>query len=284
MPDSHDAYTLLGPTADPLPIVLDSPHSGSAWPVDFHPVLPQALLRQAEDTFVDRLYAAAPAMGATLLAARFPRVYIDPNRAEDDIDDALLEAPWPGPVSASEKTRLGIGLVWRLFDGRPIYDRRLSVDEVRLRIERCWRPYHAALWRELEAARLRFGARWHLNLHSMPDDSYRRLGLPERPLADVVLGDRDGTTADEATMALLERSLRAAGYSVARNEPFKGVEIVRRSGDPARGCHAVQIELKKSLYMDAATNRPNAGFERLQRALQAMLGDLAAHVRAALPR
>jgi N-formylglutamate deformylase len=284
MPDPHDAYMLLRPTAAALPIVLDSPHSGSAWPADFDTVLPHALLREAEDSHVDQLYATAPEMGATLLAARFPRVYIDPNRAEDDIDEALLDAPWPGPVSASEKTRLGIGLVWRLFDGRPIYARLLGVGEIRHRIEHCWRPYHAVLSRELEAALQRFGARWHLNLHSMPDDSYRRLGLPERPLADVVLGNRDGTTADEATMALLERSLRGAGYSVARNEPFKGVEIIRRSGEPARGCHAVQIELKKSLYMDAATNRPHAGFDRLQRALQGMLGDLAAHVRAALKK
>jgi N-formylglutamate deformylase len=278
----HDAYQLWPPSADPLPLVLDSPHSGDLWPADFDPVLPRALLRQTEDSLVDRLYAAAPAVGATLIAARFARVYIDPNRAEDDIDEDLLEAPWPGPRSPSVKTQLGIGLVWRLCEGRPIYDRRLGVDEVRQRIERYWRPYHDALWQALGAAQARFGMRWHLNLHSMPDDSYRRLGLPEKPLADVVLGNLDGTTADEATMALLERSLRAAGYSVACNEPFKGVEIIRRSGDPARRCHAVQIELKKSLYMDAATGRPHAGFERLQRALQGMLEALAAHIRAAL--
>jgi N-formylglutamate deformylase len=219
-----------------------------------------------------------------LLAARFPRAYIDPNRSLQDIDEALLDAPWPEPVAPGPKARLGIGLVWRLLDGRPLYARRLTVPELQQRIARCWRPYHQALQAELDAALARFGARWHLNVHSMPDDSYRRLGLADRPLADFVLGDLDGRTADEATMAVIEASLRASGFSVARNDPFKGVEIIRASGDPARRCHAVQIEVKKSLYMDAAAHRPHEGFERVQEALERMLGALAAHVRAEVGR
>ena len=98
------------------------------------------------------------------------------------------------------------------------------------RIERCWRPYHAALAAALDAAAAGGGPRWHLNVHSMPDDSYRRLGLPDKPLADFVLGDLDGRTAGEPVMALIERVLREQGYSVARNDPFKGVEIIARNG------------------------------------------------------
>jgi len=274
-----DAYLLQHPTGPALPIVVDSPHSGTDWPADAAPALPPALLRAAEDSFVDRLYAGAPARGAVLLAARFPRAYIDPNRSLLDIDPDLLASPWPGETAPGPKARLGIGLVWRLLDGRPLYARRLTVEEVQRRIDRCWRPYHLALQQALEAARQRFGARWHLNVHSMPDDSRRRLGMTERPLADFVLGDRDGSTADEATMSVIERSLRDSGFSVARNDPFKGVEIVRLSGDPAQRCHAVQIEVKKSLYMDQATHRPHAGFDRVRSALERMLEALAAHVR-----
>ena len=273
----HPAYTLHRPAAAPLPIVIDSPHSGTDYPADFGAVLKGPALRGGEDTWVHELYASAPQHGATLLSARFPRAYIDPNRGLDDIDAELLDGPWPGPVVPSRKTELGIGLVWRLMDSQPIYGRRLPVAEVQQRIERCWRPYHDALGAALDAAGAA-GVRWHLNVHSMPDESYRRLGLPDKPLADVVLGNLDGRTCDEATMDLVERAFRAAGYSVARNDPFKGVEIIRASGRPARHWHALQIELKRSLYMDERREK-NAGFVRLQQACSDMLAALAEHAR-----
>jgi len=275
--DTAPVKTTL-PGGTPLPIVVDSPHSGTDYPEDFGSILSGLALRQGEDTWVHELYASAPQHGATLLAAEFPRAYIDPNRSLADIDPALLAQPWPGPVSPSRKTELGIGLVWRLMDGRPIYDRRLSVAEVQGRIDRCWQPYHDALNAALEQAAARHAQRWHLNVHSMPDEAYRRLGLPEKPLADFVLGNLDDSTCDDATMAVVEDALRSAGYSVARNDPFKGVEIIRNSGRPARGWHSLQIEVKRSLYMDRERAK-NAGFDRLQRAIDGMLAALAAHVR-----
>lgn len=269
--------TLTPPAGTPLPIVVDSPHSGTAYPADFGSVLTGLALRQGEDTWVHELWASAPAHGATLLAAEFPRAYIDPNRSLSDIDPALLAEPWPEPVAPSRKTELGIGLVWRLMDGQPIYDRRLSVAEVQGRIDRCWRPYHAALQAALDAA-ARQPQRWHLNVHSMPDGAYRKLGLPEKTLADFVLGNLDGSTCDEATMAVVEDTLRSAGYSVARNDPYKGVEIIRASGQPQRGWHALQIEVRRTLYMDRQLNK-NAGFDRLQKAIDGTLAALADHVR-----
>lgn len=270
------------PTAVPLPIVIDSPHSGTEYPDDFGACAPRALLRQGEDTWVDELYAGAPQRGATLIAAQFPRSYIDPNRSLLDIDAQLLDAPWPGPTAPGRKTELGIGLVWRLVAGQPIYDRRLTVAEVQRRIDRCWAPYHGALRTALERWQANSAPRWHLNVHSMPEDSYRRLGLPEKPLADFVLGNLDGGTSDAATLELLAAPLRAHGFSVAFNDPFKGVEIIRASGDPARGRHAVQIEVRRALYMDERFE-PHAGFARVKAAVDDMLEGLAAVARAAMP-
>ena len=80
-------------------------------------------------------------MGAPLLAATFPRAYIDANRAPDEIDELLLDRPWPGAVNASPKVRLGKGLIWRMLDdGTPLYDRKLPVEEVEHRIAACWKP------------------------------------------------------------------------------------------------------------------------------------------------
>jgi len=277
---STPPVTLTPPraAAAALPIVVDSPHSGTDYPEDFGAVLQGAALRQGEDTWVHELWGSAPGHGATLLAANFPRAYIDPNRSLHDIDLALLADPWPGPVAPGRKTELGIGLVWRLMDGRPIYDRRLSAAELQGRIDRCWQPYHRALNEALDAAAARWPQRWHLNVHSMPDEAYRRLGLPEKPLADFVLGNLDGSTCDESTLAVIEAALQAAGYSTARNDPFKGVEIIRASGQPARGWHALQVEVKRSLYMDREFQK-NAGFERLQAAIDGALRALAGFVR-----
>jgi N-formylglutamate deformylase len=265
-----------------LPIVVDSPHSGCAYPADFGHAAPFELLRRGEDLYVDRLYEHAPDFGATLLAANFPRAYIDPNRLLTDIDEALLDAPWPGQVEPGPKTRLGIGLIWRLLGEEPVYARKLSVAEVQQRIERCYAPYHAALDEAIESAYRRHGAVWHLNVHSMPDDSYERLKLPVKPLADFVLGDLDGRTAGEPLMALIEGVLRDHGFSVARNDPFKGVEIIARNGRPAERRHSLQIEVKRSCYADVERHEPNEGFSRVQRALDAMLAALAAHVRSAI--
>jgi N-formylglutamate deformylase len=158
----------LGRAPPQCPLVLDSPHSGSEFPADFGAAVPEADLRTLEDSFVDLLWQPAAARGIPLLAARFPRTYLDVNRHPDDIDPDLLDAPWPGPLQPSGKAALGKALVWRLLDdGRPIYARRLSVAELRGRIERCHRPYHAALRALLDATYRHFGVVLHLNCHSM---------------------------------------------------------------------------------------------------------------------
>src|SRR4051812_10582149 len=130
------------------PLVFDSPHSGTAYPADFGHVCDPALLRHAEDTHVEKLYAFAPALGIGWVEALFPRSYLDANRSEREIDVEMLDGPWPGPLETDPvvlgKVRLGKGLVWKnLDDGQPIYARRLRPQELLDRIERYWRPYHA---------------------------------------------------------------------------------------------------------------------------------------------
>ncbi len=274
-------FTLSAPTAPAVPLVCDSPHSGTDYPADYRHAVPRELLRRGEDTHVEALWAAVPAVGGTLLAAHFPRTYIDCNRNEDDLDPELLDGPWPTPLRPGEKTRLGFGLVWRnIGAGRPIYDRPLTVEEVRLRIQDYYRPYHAVLAEEIAQCTQRFGAVWHLNLHSMPNDAYERLQIASpRPLADFVLGDRDGTTCEPGFVDLVERELRARGYTVSRNDPYKGVQLIERIGQPAHNRHSLQVEIRRPLYMDEATRERNEGFARVQADLAALLGTLAAYVK-----
>ncbi|MDK3024910.1 N-formylglutamate amidohydrolase [Cupriavidus taiwanensis] len=272
------------PEGEALPLVCDSPHSGTAYPADFGAAVPAERLRGGEDTHVDALWQAVPAAGGTLLAATFPRVYIDPNRMADDIDPAQLDGAWPAALAPGPKTQLGYGLIWSRIDAAtPIYDRRLSVAEVQARIERYYRPYHAALAAAVEGAYARFGALWHLNLHSMPNNAYERLKIVSaHTLADFVLGDRDGTTCEPGLVDLVERELRGMGYTVARNDPYKGVQLIAQIGRPAERRNSLQIEIRRPLYMDEVTRERNAGFASLQRDLGKLTERLAAYIRSQL--
>jgi N-formylglutamate deformylase len=260
-------------------LVLDSPHSGEDYPDDFDHAAPRALVRQAEDTHVARLWSRAPDVGATLIEALFPRAYLDANRSLADIDPDLLADAWPEPIAPSRKTELGVGLVWRLAGPRvPMYARKLSAREVRARIDRCWRPYHDAVQAALDERHAAFGAVWHVNCHSMQAVGDERSDDPGRERAAFVLGDRDGTTCDAAFTAFVATTLRGYGYDVAINDPYKGVELVRKHGRPEEARHSLQVEIKRTLYMDERTLEPSAGFATLQRDLERLLQALAAYV------
>ena len=278
---STSPFSIERPAVEPIPLVCDSPHSGTWYPDDYRHAVDRELLRRGEDTHVEALWQAVPAVGGTLVHAHFPRTYIDANRNLDDLDPALLAEPWPEPVSPGEKSRLGYGLVWRnIRAGVPIYDRQLTVAEVKNRIDSCYRPYHAAVNEAIEQSAARFGGVWHLNLHSMPNDAYERLQIVSpHPLADFVLGDRDGTTCEPGFVDLVERELRGFGYRVARNDPYKGVQLIAQIGQPALRRHSLQIEIRRPVYMDEATRERNAGFDSVQRDLSALASTLAAYVR-----
>lgn len=275
-------YVRLDPIGPAIPLVCDSPHSGTDYPSDFNHSVPLALLRQGEDTHVDALWRDAPAVGATLIAAQFPRTYIDPNRTLSDLDPNMIEGEWPEPLTPSVKSGLGKGLIWSRMDPQtPIYDRRLTVDEVRRRIDTYYKPYHQALDEVVSDRYKRFGALWHLNLHSMPNDAYARLGLdPDQQLADFVLGDHDGKTCEPEFIGLVEAYLLDKGYTVARNDPYKGVQLIAQIGQPARNRHSLQVEIRRPVYMDEITRERNEGFDRLQQDLSGLLREVAAYVSA----
>ncbi|SMF18997.1 N-formylglutamate amidohydrolase [Tistlia consotensis] len=277
-PAAHPAYDLHQPD-EAGPLVLDSPHSGSWFPEDMGSLLSTETLLRGRDAYIDELYGAAPEQGAPLLAARFSRVYIDPNRAPEDLDPAMVEGTWPHPTQAGPKTGRGVGLIWSRIEGRQaIYDRKLTVAEVEARIESCWRPYHTALKGLLDDAHRRHGAVWHIDCHSMPSqgDPTTEDGPVARP--EIILGDRDGTTCDPALTRRVAEIFEALGYEVVLNWPYKGVELVRRYSAPAEGRHSLQIEINRALYCDEASFERSPGFAKVRAdctTLIAELGDFA---------
>ncbi|MBV8652211.1 MAG: N-formylglutamate amidohydrolase [Alphaproteobacteria bacterium] len=265
------------PVAPEVPLVFDSPHSGTEYPADFRYSCPLDILRTAEDTHIEDLFGAAPDHGATLLGALFPRSYIDVNRDVGDVDQSLLDAPWPGPVNPGEKTRLGMGLVRRLAKhDLPVYSRKLSVTEMQERITRCYVPYHTALQTICDRLHRKFRTVYLINCHSMPARGTKMSSDgPNAVRGDFVLGDRDGTTCAPEMLDFVARLLTGRGYKVKINDPYKGVEIVRRHGRPAEKRHALQIEVNRGLYMNEKTLARSDRYEKLKADLTHLVEGLA---------
>ncbi|MCG6954419.1 MAG: N-formylglutamate amidohydrolase [Gemmatimonadetes bacterium] len=259
-------FELHQPHPRTVPVLFDSPHSGRHYPPDFGSSAALSDLRRAEDAYVDQLLLDAVPLGVTLLLATCPRCYLDLNREADDIDLGMIEGSWPGAVSPTEKSKRGLGLIRRLVvPGVPVYDRRLSVEEVQRRIEAVHVPYHAALWDLRTQLLEHHDTLWHVNWHSMK--SVGNAMTPDgagaaRP--DFVLGDLHGRSADPAVTRFAVEILEGMGYSVAVNDPYAGGKIVREMGDPRGRVHSIQIEMNRALYLDEARVEKTQGFERLK--------------------
>jgi N-formylglutamate deformylase len=259
----NEPVTIVEPRTNAVPALFDSPHSGSNYPEDFNADLDHKILRRAEDAFVDELFSAAPDFGATLIAARFPRAYIDPNRSDLDVNPNSFEN-WKGHAEPSEKSRFGKGLIWTHLHGdTPLYNRKLSVAEVQARIKNYWVHYHGLIANTYNAHYNQFGHIYHVNCHSMramgnasdPD------GKVERP--DFVISDHEGKSCSGEFLDLVTSNLSDAGFNVAINNPYKGAELTQRYSDPEIGRHSLQIEINRRLYMDEMTIERSAGFENL---------------------
>ena len=248
---------ILGGEDQRLPIILASPHSGRIYPPELvmNSRLDAVGLRRSEDSFVDELFLDASAQGAPLIRALFARAFIDPNREAFELDPRMFSDPLPAYVNTrSARVAGGLGTIARVVaQGHEIYARKLRFAEAVQRINRCYRPYHAALSRLIENTRRRFGICLLLDCHSMPS-AVGLMGEEEGGLpVDIVLGDCHGRASDPAVVALAERCLTECGYRVVRNAPYAGGYTTRHYGRPDNAVHALQIEINRSLYMNEPT-------------------------------
>ncbi len=249
-----DHHEILRPGEQTAPIVLASPHSGTAYPDAFVAASPldPLDLRRSEDCFVDELWLGAAALGVPLLRAAFPRAFVDANREPFELDPEMFEDDLPPYVNVnSSRVAAGLGTLARVVaSGKEIYGGKLRFADALDRIETCYRPYHAALRRLIDATRDRFGYCILIDCHSMPS-----VGAPMDPdagrgRADFILGDGFGTACEGAVADTVERALESHGYRVTRNKPFAGGYTTRHYGCPEEGVHALQIETNRALYMD----------------------------------
>jgi N-formylglutamate amidohydrolase len=275
MRPSHDfelepPFVVQEPARQTTPFVFNAPHAGAVYPRAFLAAsrLEGVALRRSEDAFVDALFGDMVALGAPLMAARFPRAYLDVNREPYELDPRMFDGRLP-PFANTRSMRVagGLGTIPRVVaDGQEIYATRLSVEDALRRIERLYKPYHRTLRQLVNRTARSFGYAVLIDCHSMPSSSIAR---EETCKADIVLGDRYGTSCAGVLTELVEATLRARGYSVVRNKPYAGGFITEHYGQPGLGRHGLQIEINRALYMDERTVAQGASFDELKEDLVA---------------
>jgi N-formylglutamate amidohydrolase len=267
-------FEILAPAVWRMPVLFSSPHSGRLMPASFlaQSRLTEQQLRQSEDCFVDELFLGCLDSGAPLLRCMASRAYLDLNREPYELDARMFIESLPGYVnSASPRVAAGFGTVPRCVgEGQEIYRQKLPLSEAFSRIENLYRPYHRVLNDLLNQSQQRTGLVMLVDCHSMPSQSCNG-----KPIADIVLGDRFGTSCSPELVGAVESHLRAHGLHVTRNKPYAGAFITSAYGAPQQGRHALQIEINRSLYMDERTLEKTAGFSRLRDLLSGLIDELA---------
>lgn len=280
----HPAFTLSLADAPPLPVLIAVPHAGRVYP----PELAEAMRSHAsatlrlEDRFVDLLATQiARDTGAALLVAHAPRAMIDLNRAPDDVDWDMISGARPegrARLAAGRRARSGLGLVPRRLPGLgELWRRRLTRAELAARLDHVHRPYHTALAEALETLRDRWGTALLIDLHSMPPLGSKR---GADPAPDFVVGDRFGAACDPVLSAAALDHFAVAGHKAAHNRPYAGGYGLERHAAPQRGLHALQIEVCRSAYLDAALREPGPGLAPVARILSRLVRRMAAELAA----
>jgi len=239
---SHDIYTLHRGTT---PLLISMPHVGTQIPPQQrHRYTERALQVEDTDWFLDRLYAFAEPLGASLLVPVHSRYLIDLNRPSDN-----------RPMYAGQNnTEL---CPTRHFTGEPIYREGQAPDEaeIRRRVIAYWQPYHDALGDELQRLKGRHGHAVLFDAHSIKSE------LPwlfEGTLPHMNLGTVDGTSCTPGLRDALAAVFAAhPEFAHVVDGRFKGGHITRHFGQPAQGIHAVQLEMCWRAYMDEAPARWN---------------------------
>ncbi|HET9033544.1 MAG TPA: N-formylglutamate deformylase [Dokdonella sp.] len=224
------------------PLLISLPHDGREIPPEIASRLTPSARRVPDtDWHVSRLYAFARDLGASVLVPAHSRYVVDLNRSPDDV------SLYPG------QNTTGLCPIVQ-FSGEPVYleDQQPSAEEVDQRVEKYWRPYHAALTDEIERIRAEHGRCVLWEGHSI------RSVLPflfEGRLPDINLGTAAGASCRASLRNQLIGVLEAqADYSFVVDGRFKGGYITRHYGQPEQGVDAVQLELAQINYMDEASH------------------------------
>jgi N-formylglutamate deformylase len=235
MDEANQGSWLLLQRGD-APLVLCMPHTGTDIPA---PVADQLvspwLARKDTDWWIERLYAFAVDLGATLVRTSVSRSVIDANRDPSGV------SLYPGRAT----TEL---CPTTTFDGEPLYRPAAApgTDEIALRRRTYFEPYHACIEKELRRLRGAHRAVVLYDCHSIRSQIPR---LFPGTLPHFNIGTNSGASCDAALVREIEAICDATAFTRVTDGRFRGGYTTRHYGHPQDGVHAVQMELACRGYL-----------------------------------
>lgn len=262
LPSSNHLFNIFW---DPrLPILINSPHSGTAIPnLIAQSMTSEGLSRQDTDLFVDELYDFAPSMGVGLMSANYSRYVVDLNR------------PLPGgePLYPNQRSDTGVCPI-ETFRNQPIYleDMNPSRAEVERRLALYYQPYYEALEQLLNHLLQYFPKVLLFDAHSIASDLP---GFMDDAFPDFMPGNRKGQTCPQALMDVVVKTLQIKNYRVVCNSPFQGGHITRYFGQLNSRIYTIQLEMSQSLYLEQSTAQKSGHFDHIKTLLKQLVQNLA---------
>ena len=252
------------------PLIISSPHSGV--------LLDDNLLAKRnndtysfdsmQDMYVNELSYGLYEFGFTVLQSNISRIVIDLNRDINEINPKMIKnLPSDIEINFSDKVKGGIGLIaMKDASGNNIYDKKIDWLEVKSRIDNYYLPWHKALKNEINILLDKFKRVLIIDMHSMPSET-----IYSNKLADFVIGNNFGKSSSEASIKILSNLIKSYGYSVSINNPYSGGFITKNYSSIDKNIQCIQLEIKKSLYMNEKDFYKNENFEKFSMNLKQII-------------
>ena len=258
------------PSRADVPVLISVPHAGRDYPEWLIAMCKSGAqaLYALEDPLVDELVEGAIDRGIGAVVAQTPRAAIDCNRAEDEIDPTVVRS---GPIPAlSPRARGGLGIVpGRTATHGALWRQPIERHELEERLDQAHRPFHRAIDEHLLRLLDQFGCALLLDCHSMP---------PPDSGPSVIIGDRYGQSAAPWMTMEAVKVVASLGFRAGVNQPFAGGHVIQRHGAPARGIHALQIEIDRRCYLQPDSSRRGTGFPKTARLFEEQAMRLGNHL------
>tara|TARA_B100000579_G_C22777230_1_gene827273 strand:- start:533 stop:1393 length:861 start_codon:yes stop_codon:yes gene_type:complete len=258
-----------------LPFILTSPHSGSKFPRGFFKNNnlneSKRKLLMVSDLYVDELIENIKPYNLVKLLSQYSRAYIDLNRSVNEIDYTILNKK-PKTYKnfiVSGYTKNGYGLIHtKTFDQKDIYKNPLSSNDINERISKIYEPWHQRLEKKIKKLRMQNNQVFLLDFHSMPSEVFNQSQFIKR---DIILGDQYGKSSNIEFTTVLKNLFEKSGLNVGMNIPYKGGFISKNYGNPLKGVHAIQIEIRRDLYMNEKELTKKKEFEKFKSKLEVVI-------------
>ena len=259
------------------PLLVSIPHSGEKIPDEatWLKGLSESHVMCDVDRFVDQLYMPTlHRLQVPHVITDWHRYVVDLNRLPEDVDADSFEGSRNPPGSFTS------GLHWvKTTTGLPLIKKPMSAELHRLLVERYFKPFHAkveSLYSDLK--REGHANVYHMDLHSMPSQGTSAHRDPGQTRAEIVISDFNGKSCGREFKDLVTAAYTQSGFQIAYNWPYIGGRVTQQYGLPIKGQHAIQVELRRDLYMDEETKRLKPQLNNLKERLGAALAYVHQHL------